>query len=207
VLHFFDRESHAGGFSSPQISGLAREELLALGDAADALPVVPLSAGERTLFDALFRKHHETVLRLLRRRLSNEDDVAELAQEAFLRVLRYRECKPAARRYLLMRTALNLAASHLRQARCNKPHVSLHELEIVQDAPGLDDQLDQAQCEQRLLVAIDGLPARRREVLLLRLVQELSYREIAERCGISLAAVEKHLWRAQAAIRERVGGR
>ncbi len=206
MLHVLDRNPRTGSVSSPETSVAAMAALLDRGDTAEASPLAPLSAAECAAFDTLFRKHHQKVLGLLRTRLDNEADVVELAQEAFLRVLRYRDCKPAVRRYLLIRTASNLATSHLRQACLRKPHVSLHGLEIALEAPGLDEQLDQAQREQRLRAAIQRLPERRRQVLLLRLVQELSYREIAERCGISLTAVEKHLWRAQAAIRERLGG-
>lgn len=49
-----------------------------------------------------------------------------------------------------------------------------------------------------VIKALDGLPSRTREVLLLRRVQGLSQREAAERLGIAEKTVEKHM--AQAAL-------
>lgn len=174
-------------------------------DTADATHLAPLNDEARLRFEALCRRYRESVFRLLHARIDNEDDAAELAQEALLRVMRYRDCNARSLRGLLMRTALNLAASHRLLARVQWTHVPLDGLQLVSDAPALDEQLDREQRRQQVMAAIKALPPRRRDILLLRVVSELSHREIAQRCGISQTAVEKHLARAQAAIRARVG--
>lgn len=167
-------------------------------------PTIPLTASERARFDAVYRQHHGEVMRLLRRRLDNRDDVTELTQEAYLRILRYRHCGPESLKHLLIRTALNLAASHGIRAGSSRTHVSLEAVEVVSDAPLLDDELADVQRWQQMLTAMQSLPHRCREIFLLRLVHGLRQREIAERCGISTRRVEQHLARAQALIRERV---
>lgn len=164
----------------------------------------PLTACERARFDTLYRLHQREVIHLLRRRLNNTDDAEELAQEAYLRILRYRHCGPDSLKYLLIRTALNLAASHGARASVSRAHISLEAVEIVSDAPLLEDAVADAQRWQQMRVAMDALPARCREVFLLRLVHGLRQGEIAQRCGISTRRVEQQLARAQVLIRERV---
>lgn len=55
-----------------------------------------------------------------------------------------------------------------------------------------------------LAAAIDALPPRAREVFVMHRVHELPQAEVAERLGISLKAVEKHVRLAQAALRRAV---
>jgi RNA polymerase sigma-70 factor (ECF subfamily) len=54
---------------------------------------------------------------------------------------------------------------------------------------------------QALRVAIDALPARTRDVLMLRWVDELRYDEIADTLGISESAAKMHVHRAQPIVR------
>lgn len=173
-------------------------------DAPEAVEGSGLSAAERARFEALYRNTYRDVINLLRRRLDNDQDVAEISQEAYLRVLRYRQLGADSLKYLLIRTAINLATSH-RLAACRRlPHVALEIDDIPVDAPSLEEALDDHQLLQKTLAAIDRLPTRCREVFLLRLQHGLRQREIAERCGISTRMVESHLARAQILIRERV---
>ena len=48
---------------------------------------------------------------------------------------------------------------------------------------------------QMLLRAVNGLPPKCRDVFVLRMIEGLSQREIAERLGITVSTVEKHLAR------------
>jgi RNA polymerase sigma factor (sigma-70 family) len=179
---------------------------LASATTVSPLPEMPLTRTERARFEAVYRQHHEDVLRLLHRRLDNPDDVAELAQEACLRILRYRHCEAESLRYLLIRTALNLAASHGSRASSRHAHVSLEDEALISDTPSPEDSLEETQRMQHTLHAVQDLPARCRQVFLLRLVHGLRQQEIARRCGVSTRMVEMHLARARGLIRERMAG-
>lgn len=159
---------------------------------------------ERARFEAVYRQHREEVVSLLRRRLDNPDDVAELAQEAFLRILRYRQCEPESLKHLLIRIVLNLAASHGARARQQRQHVALEDETLVSNAPALEDDLAEEQQVQHTLHAVQTLPTRCRQVFLLRLVHGLRQREIAQRCGVSTRMVEMHLAKAQGLLRARM---
>lgn len=184
----------------------ARHDVDSAAPIAGASPALRLVASERDRFEAAYREHRDAVARLLCGRMGREAEVADLVQEAYLRILRYRDSTPESLRLLLFRTALNLAVSHGLRARSRRPHVSLGEVEIVGDLPSPEEQVEVEQRMERLLVAANALPPRCRQIFLLRLIRGLRQQEIAERCGISVRRVEQQLARAQALIREHLRG-
>ena len=186
--------SQANHFEFAEIAGPLTETI-----------AVALTASERARFDAAYREHRDSVLRLLRWRLGHDEDIADLMQEAYLRILRYRDCSPESLKLLLFRTALNLATSHGIRACTRLTHVPLEDIEIAADAPSLEEEAESEQRMQQMMTVVSALPSRCRQVFLLRLIHGLRQREIAERCGISTRMVEQHLARAQVLIRERVG--
>jgi RNA polymerase sigma factor (sigma-70 family) len=164
----------------------------------------PLSAKQQAVFSNLYRDQHEAVLRLLKTRLDNEQDAADLAQEAFLRMLRYRHCDARSLTFLLFRVALNLAVSHgrLSRVRCD---VSLGDRDFADNMPGLEEQLIREETLTRVSRAVQGLPERCRQAFTLSRIDGLRQHEIARRCGISRRMVEYHIAHAQAVIRGRAG--
>jgi RNA polymerase sigma factor (sigma-70 family) len=161
-----------------------------------------LTMTERLRFDALYREQKDAVIRMLRSRLSNEDDVAEVMQESFLRLLRYRHCGPDSLKYLLFRVAMNLAVTQLRQAGLRRA-VSLEDCELVSEEPAVDQLLVQQEEMTQVALAIQSLPARCRQMYVMNRLRGLRQREIAQHCGISQRMVELHIAKAQALIRER----
>jgi RNA polymerase sigma factor (sigma-70 family) len=154
--------------------------------------------------------HHPELLRFLRRRLGREDEAADLAQESFLRWLDCAYQKNGGvrtPRAFLFRVAQNLPRDYWRrQAR--------HE-EAVQDGPGVAHAMHRASCspehavEQtqrltQLAQAIQELPPRCREALMLHKFAGLPQAEVALRMGISRNMVEKHLINAMLLLRSRV---
>jgi RNA polymerase sigma-70 factor (ECF subfamily) len=158
--------------------------------------MVPAQAG----IEAAYREHYDSVRRILRNRLDNEDDVAELAQETYLRVLRYRDCSSESLKHLLLRVAMNLAVSHRRQARQAKEHISLDDVELPQRAPSAEEVYEREERLERALSAVESLPARCRRVFFLSRLDGLRQRDIARRYGISLRLVEQQITRAKAAV-------
>lgn len=178
---------------------LADEPLEIASDAEDAHDA-PLSAAERLRFDAAYRAHRDALLRLLRQRVGNEEDAADLMQEAYLRLLRYRCDGPDSLRALLFRVALNLAVSHARRAyiRCD---VSLDGFDPADERAAPDDELMREQLLRQVTEAIGKLPPRCREMFLLSRIHGLRQREIARRCGVSSRAVEKQMTHARHLLR------
>jgi RNA polymerase sigma-70 factor (ECF subfamily) len=156
--------------------------------------MMPAQAG----IEAAYREHYDSVRRVLRNRLDNEEDVAELTQEAYLRVLRYRDCSSESLKHLLLRVAMNLAVSHRRQARLRD--LPLDDFEPVDTGPTPEEVYERRERLQRASATLASLPGRCRKVFFLSRLDGMRHREIARRCGISLSLVEKQITRAKAAI-------
>lgn len=137
--------------------------------------------------------------RFLGRILKQPEDVNEIAQESFVRVL-----EASARgtieypKAYLYRAARNLALNHL----ASKAHQLV---DAMEDLPEQDVLLDNISPEQEAIAqrrfelfcrAAAELPDQCRRVLVLRKVYGFSQREVAERLGISVSTVEKHLAKA-----------
>lgn len=108
------------------------------------------------------------------------------------------------------------ALAYLRQAVVNRSRSVLRHRGVVQrhaeregrlpaePALGADDSAVAADRRTRVLAALQRLPRRQREVLVLRYYENLSEAEIAETLGISRGAVKSHASRGAAALREQL---
>lgn len=119
----------------------------------------------------------------------------EVVQDAFLEIVAYskgREIRKVDN--LLSRIVRSVA---LRRIRDRKKNSGLFWSEagegLVDLAADPERSLIGAQRLQRVMAAIDSMPAKRREVFLLHRVEEMTYPQIARRVGVSIKTVEKHM--------------
>lgn len=147
--------------------------------------------------------HEAALMRYLLRWWPHRDEVPDLRQDIYIRVYEAAaRAVPHQPKSFLFTTARNMIADRWRRSRVvrlealgemDAPHVPVDEI--------TPDRRLTAQRELRSLVrAFDRLPPRRREVLWLRRVEELSIKEIAVRMDIAPKTVENHLAEATRAI-------
>src|SRR5690606_30353248 len=75
----------------------------------------PLNAEDRLLFTRAYREHYTALLSYVRRRVGTDAEAADVVQESYLRVLRYRNRhEPGALKALLFQIATNLLAERAR---------------------------------------------------------------------------------------------
>jgi RNA polymerase sigma-70 factor (ECF subfamily) len=166
--------------------------------AADAAPGP--SAKDRQRMDLLYRNRAPDLRRRLRARLRSSEEANDLLHEAFARLLgscsleRLRQ--PEA---FLNRIIRNLLIDRSRRLSNRSPHVAIGDEVDPAVAPDQADALEVEQMRQNYREAVQSLPERMREVFLLHRVEELSYKEIAARLGISVRTVEWHI--AEAIVR------
>jgi RNA polymerase sigma-70 factor, ECF subfamily len=98
----------------------------------------------------------------------------------------------------------NRVLKYLRHRRVTEAWISRVKCEEPPSAESPSDLYLQHELEGIVDRAIAELPARCREVFLLRRRDQLSYEEIAARAGVSLGTVKSHMWRAAMMIRGRV---
>ncbi|WP_202841563.1 RNA polymerase sigma factor [Luteimonas saliphila] len=160
-------------------------------------------------FEAFLRDEREALLKFLLTRLPTDEDAQDAVQESLIRMIRYRDSEPPeAWKRLLYRIAVNVANDQHRYARSRHAaeHVTDDSLDAVPtDAPGHDEQLVQQQELDAVIEVILTLSPRCQEIFLLNRVQGMTYVQVAETCGISTKAVEKHMANALAALRRQLG--
>lgn len=134
--------------------------------------------------------------RFLRRKWRDEAEISDLRQEAYIRVYdAARRNRPLLAKPFLFLTVRNLMIDKLRQ----KSIVSIETMadfgwsNVSDDKPS-PEQNTAARQELRLLQgALDELPERCRQIVVLRKVEGLSQREVAGRLGVTEDIVEHQL--------------
>jgi RNA polymerase sigma factor (sigma-70 family) len=136
--------------------------------------------------------------RFLRKNWRNPNDIEDLRQEIYAHVLKAAETKiPDRAKAFLFATARNLLVDHLRRENI-VPIEIVAELDVVAIAagdPGPERQVFARDTLRRLQLALNDLPPRCREAVILQRIEGLSRREIARRMGISEQAVANHVAR------------
>lgn len=92
----------------------------------------------------------------------------------------------------------NIFLGSIRQNRRRGEHVAA---EVLEQIPATDSMHDQAAGAHDVLAALDTLPEEQRSVLLLVVVEDLSYEEAARALGIPLGTIMSRLSRAREKMR------
>jgi RNA polymerase sigma-70 factor (ECF subfamily) len=164
--------------------------------------------GRAEAFDAFVREQRRPLLQFLRTRMASEQDAEDVLQESLSRLLRYRDSEsPEGWRQLLYRIAINATHDLYRAAtsRHGSDHVPMDGMELATGEPTPEQHAAYEQQVARLTQAILALPPKCQRVYLLKRVHGLSRAQIAERCGISVKMVEKHIATALAQLKRKVG--
>jgi RNA polymerase sigma-70 factor (ECF subfamily) len=161
-------------------------------------------------FGRLFALYFEELYRFAYRYVRSVETAKDLVHEAFLRLWRQRAQVdldgPTARSYLYTIVRYQ-AVDHLRRRRVEERWQRDYVTPLVTDqgaALALDPDQEFAARETAAAIqqAVEALPPRQRQVLLLRWQQQASYEEIAETLGISPKTVAIHVGRALQRLRE-----
>lgn len=139
------------------------------------------------------------------------DEVEDLVQETYLRLLRAHHCQGDAivnPEAYLFTVALNLAREQA--ARRRRSPLPIDELEALSTLPAneesVEDAAERAQRGKRLQALLNSLPGATRAVLVMQYRDGLSYKQIAERLGVSPHMVKKHVVRGLSVCRRALAG-
>ena len=170
-----------------------------MAEPSDEELMLALRDGDLAAFDALFRRHYETVRALCARVLASDNAGDDLAQETFLRVLRHRGTFRGDARFTtwVYRIARNVCLEQMaRQARERRLAEQWSaDAAPVSEAAGDDD-------DELLTAAVQSLTAEQREVLVLCRYHDLPFSEIATILGCTAGAARVRAHRALGALRD-----
>lgn len=137
---------------------------------------------DRRAFELLFEEHEAPLYNVVYRYVWSREDAAELVQEAFVRLWKMRaRVDPSTAKALVYRIAINLAISRRRWLGLRR-FVGLEGAAMPVEVP--DEGRVSGHDAARLRAALERLPARLREVVVLCELCELSHAEIAQIAGI-----------------------
>jgi len=154
-------------------------------------------------------RYHDSLIRFLRQRLRVKEDAADIAQEAYIRMMQYEGSqKIQSPSSMLFRIAINVAndLGRSEQARRVSDQLSIDGMELASHEPSADREIAARQDLDILYGTIEQLPPKCRQVFLLSRVERMTYPQIAVHCGISVKMVEKHISHALAICMKKVGG-
>jgi RNA polymerase sigma-70 factor (ECF subfamily) len=149
------------------------------------------------------------LMQFLHQNWRNKNDIEDLRQDVYMRVYEaaHREIPEKAKPFIL-KTARNLLVDRVRREHVVpiEAAADLDALGAVIEMPGPERSAVARDMLRRLQAALDRLPPRCREAVVLRQIEGLSRREIAERMGISQDTVSEHLTAGIRALAELIYG-
>jgi len=160
----------------------------------DALLVKSYIAGDENALSVLINRHQSKLYGFIYSKVGDRDLTDDIFQDTFIKVIKTLKSNSYNEegKFLpwVMRIAHNLIIDHFRR---NKKMPMFRETEefsifsIMSDQSlTIENQLITEQVEQDLKRIIQELPADQREVMMMRMYQDLSFKEIAELTGVSI---------------------
>ncbi len=151
---------------------------------------------DRARFEQQVLPHLDAAFNLARWLTRNDHDAEDVVQEALLRAYRFFDGLRGAPRPWLLAIVRNACFSWL---QANRPAElrAIDGLEQESDAPGPEALAARDVDRRRLNEAIAALPVQFREVLVLRELEDLAYKEIARIAEIPIGTVMSRLSRAR----------
>ncbi|MBE2253896.1 MAG: RNA polymerase sigma factor [Myxococcus sp.] len=164
------------------------------------------SSLDQRRFEVLYLRLEKPVFNVVYRWLWSADDARDVTQEAFMKVWAARaRVRPETVEPLVFKSALNLASNRLRVKRVRR----FFSLDDAADAVDLraDAVANLSSAQQRLAVrrAIEALPTKLREVVVLCELSGLSTSQIAEALGIPPGTVGSRKHQAMALLEQALG--
>ncbi|MFN3236852.1 MAG: RNA polymerase sigma factor RpoE [Pseudomonadales bacterium] len=171
--------------------------------------------GDKRAYDLLVLKYQHKIVGLVGRYLRDQDEVQDVAQEAFIKAYRAlpRFRGDSAFYTWLYRIAINTAKNHL-VSRSRRPpdtdvdvdmEEGMHQ-ESLSDMVNPENSLATDQLEAVVYKAIEDLAEDLKVAVTLREFEGLSYEEIAEVMDCPVGTVRSRIFRAREAIEKKIAG-
>jgi len=166
------------------------------GDAERHMPRVSEDASSvESWFTRVVLPLEPALMQFLRHNWRNQSDISDLRQDVYERVFAaaLKEI-PTHPRQFVFTTARNLLINRIRDEQV-VPFEAVTDIDALNtaiDAPGPDRTVQARDELRRVQSALDSLPPRCREVVILRRVEGLSRKEIALRMGVAEDTVTEH---------------
>lgn len=157
----------------------------------------------REAYRDIFNEFYTPLRNFLYFKCSDADLAEDLAQDTFVKLWENRDRidRKTVKAYLYT-IAGNLAINYLKRLQLQYKFINSSNDRSDGDHPAFLIEMDEFQ--EKLQKVIAEMPEGSREVFLMNRIEDLKYREIAERLNISIKAVEKRMSKALQILREKL---
>ena len=181
---------------------------------SDQRLVLRVQHGDKRAFDVLVLKYQQRIASVVSRYLRDQDEVADVTQEAFIKAYRaWANVRGDAQVYTwLYRIAINTAKNHLVAKSRRPPNTDkdISDGEFSENSVVLETEdqpetlLARDQLQTVILAAVEDLQEDLRTALMLREFDGLSYEEIAEIMACPVGTVRSRIFRARETIEKKM---
>lgn len=164
-----------------------------------------LRNGDNDAFEALYHRYFVSLCKYAYKKLQDECVVEELVQDVFVDLWKKRttldiDGQIAGLLFAMLRNkALHGLRARLIQSKHYEEFSLLHKHDMSEE---LTDKLYARQAQEKMNTAINQLSPQCRQAFTLSRYENLSYKEIAQKMGISVNTVEKHIGKALNFLRQ-----
>ncbi len=181
----------------------------------DQILVRAILDGDRSSFEELMQRYNKRIFNFILRMVRSQETALELSQDFFLKI--YANLEKYNFQYKFSTWAYkichNLVLDHLRRQKGITHSLdddSVSARELVQAEHYTSDsgfsEMAAEEVRQILWQAVDRLPLKFRELILMRFVQELKYEEISEVTGLPVGTVKNRIFKAKEFLRLEMEG-
>ncbi len=163
-----------------------------------------IQAGDESAFEGLFREHYAVLCGFARKFVKDPVVAEELVQELFTQLWDKRESlnpENSIRSYLFT-SIRNSCLNHLKHQNVRNRHADYARNLPVQMAPEPSQELEAAELQARIQLAINELPDRCGEIFKMSRFEGLKYDEIAAKLELSPRTVEVQIGKALKILRQ-----
>ena len=160
----------------------------------DATLVNDYIAGNEAALATLIKRHQSKIFGFIYSKVGDRDLSDDIFQDTFIKVIRTLKSNAYNEegKFLpwVMRIAHNLIVDHFRRNKKMPLYRETEEFSIfsimTDDAMTIENKLISDQVSKDLRQLVEELPADQKEVLMMRLYQDMSFKEISEATGVSI---------------------
>ncbi|HHH50402.1 MAG TPA: RNA polymerase sigma-70 factor [Saprospiraceae bacterium] len=166
-----------------------------------------LKADDKNALQQIFDTYYIPVCQAIHRIIKEKETVKDIAQDVFIKFWQKRnqlEINSSLKAYL-QRMGINEAISYIRKHK-KMQQEEIEEYKMPFAAVSSESQFLEKELQEKINDAIETLPPKCKLVFQLSRFEQMTYREIAEKLGISIKTVENQMGKALSVLRAELGG-
>lgn len=165
------------------------------------------AAEEQAAFSQLYARYHAGVSAHIAKYVSEPDEIEDICLETFAKAFKQLSTYRDENRFStwIFRIARNTAFDHMSRERVRgqkidkKPidYSDLDEIDVPSESDSPEEEIISTQDHENFLSCLEGLPALYKDVARMCFIDNLGYKEIAEKSGLPMGTVKTRISRAK----------